>query len=882
MAANSQKLPQKESGIFKKVVRSYECKQYKNGLKFAKQILSNPKHSDHGETLAMKGLILNCIGKKDDAYDCVRRGLKNDLTSHVCWHVYGLLQRSDKKYDEAIKAYRNALKHDKENVQILRDLSLLQVQMRDMDGFCDTRYQLLKVRPAQRSSWVGYALAYHMNNDFEMALKVMGEYRKTQAPPQKLPDYEFSEMILYEVQLLMESGAYKDALKFLEDFRHYVSDMLAYAEIKGDILLRDKRFEEAELIFHDLIHRNPENLMYYQKLEECLNITSDENRMELYRVLKEEFPRSHVCRKVPLGFLKGPAFRDMIDQYLRPPLHKGVPSLWIGLKALYENKEKAQVIEELVLLYEKNLQSCNKFHPEDPDPMEPPSAILWVWFFLAQHFDRCGDHRRALEYIDKSIDHTPTHIELYMLKSKIYKHAGDLEEAALWMDEARSMDTADRFVNCKCVKYLLRVNKIDRAIETAGLFTREGMPPLQTMDDMQCMWFQKELARAYWRSGQYGEALVKYHEIDKHFDDIIEDQFDFHTYCMRKMTLRPYVGVLRLEDRIRGHRFYFDSAHDIIELYLYLYDNPDAKRAKDAPIAEEIEQDLSHLSESERRKIKRKQRKALAKAKEKAAEQEKEKEKENKPRHDDDRKAATDENKIKFNPKELLNVEDPLNEANKFLKPLQSMCTGNIRTHLLAYAIHSRRRKYLLMLQSLKRAFSCDPENPTLHCYIVDYVLTLEKERPELPDPVHTVIDDCIPRLTDGGKSPDELNQSFIAKHSNSLEHLVAAAQVLYKLHPDYRTKAIAMVTNLSDSLIDRSLRTCRNVHKFLSSGFLGDCSDELASYSSQCHALFPFASSFKPPVEAGKELESSPASPGDAPPCVGVAGRSPAAQKES
>ena len=27
----------------------------------------------------------------------------------------------------------------------------------------------------------------------------------------------------------------------------------------------------------------------------------------------------------------------------------------------------------------------------------------------------------------------------------------------------------------------------------------------------------------------------------KHFVDIIEDQFDFHTYCMRKMTLRAYV-----------------------------------------------------------------------------------------------------------------------------------------------------------------------------------------------------------------------------------------------------------------------------------------------------------------------------------------------------
>jgi len=61
----------------------------------------------------MKGLILNNLGRKEEAYDYVRRGLRNDLKSHVCWHVYGLLQRSDRKYDEAIKCYRNALKWDK-------------------------------------------------------------------------------------------------------------------------------------------------------------------------------------------------------------------------------------------------------------------------------------------------------------------------------------------------------------------------------------------------------------------------------------------------------------------------------------------------------------------------------------------------------------------------------------------------------------------------------------------------------------------------------------------------------------------------------------------------------------------------------------------------
>ena len=87
------------------------------------------------ETLAMKGLTLNCLGRKEEAYEYVRRGLRNDLKSHVCWHVYGLLQRSDKKYDEAIKCYRNALKWEKDNIQILRDLSLLQIQMRDMEGY---------------------------------------------------------------------------------------------------------------------------------------------------------------------------------------------------------------------------------------------------------------------------------------------------------------------------------------------------------------------------------------------------------------------------------------------------------------------------------------------------------------------------------------------------------------------------------------------------------------------------------------------------------------------------------------------------------------------------------------------------------------------------
>ena len=112
------------------------------------------------ETLAMRGLILNCVGKHDEALEVVRRGLYADLGSYVCWHVFGQVQRSDKKYDEAIKAYKQALKIDNNNLQILRDLSLLQIQMRDYYGYrvsC-TKNQA-QTLDCERCIFVGFAIS---------------------------------------------------------------------------------------------------------------------------------------------------------------------------------------------------------------------------------------------------------------------------------------------------------------------------------------------------------------------------------------------------------------------------------------------------------------------------------------------------------------------------------------------------------------------------------------------------------------------------------------------------------------------------------------------------------------------------------------------------
>lgn len=65
------------------------------------------------ETLCMKGLIQTHMGKRDEGMELVKKGIRLDLTSHICWHVFGLIQKGEKNYEEALKSYMQALKFDR-------------------------------------------------------------------------------------------------------------------------------------------------------------------------------------------------------------------------------------------------------------------------------------------------------------------------------------------------------------------------------------------------------------------------------------------------------------------------------------------------------------------------------------------------------------------------------------------------------------------------------------------------------------------------------------------------------------------------------------------------------------------------------------------------
>ncbi|KAF9324501.1 hypothetical protein BGZ91_002916, partial [Linnemannia elongata] len=812
-------LPSKEANLFREILKCYELKQYKRGFKGADQILK--KFPEHGETLAMKGLFYNHLDKKELAYEFVKKGIRHDMKSHICWHVFGLLYRSDKNYEEAAKCYAHALKYDKENIQILRDLSLLQMQMRNLEGYVDTRHILLELRPQNRQYWVAVAIGYQLLGKPELGVKVLSTYEETLKDLPSTPDYEHSELLLYHNALLEEVGDFQVALDHLDTIEKQVCDRKAIKEKRAKYFLALGRLTEAEAAYRDLLALNPDNMAYFEGLGKSLGLGGDRQTdedeakiLEMFKQLQKEYPRSNAAKRLPLRYATGEAFVKVSDEYIRSMLRKGVPSLFVNIKTLYTDSTKQAAVEKLALGYLVALDKSKGFD-HSGEVVEPPTALLWTLYFLAQHFDFKRETEQALGYINWAIEHTPTLVELYMAKGRILKHAGDHVAAMGALNEARELDLQDRFINTKCTKYMLRADNMAEAEKTAVLFTRADIPnPLNDLVDMQTQWFSLEAGESNLRQGQIGRALKRFHQIDKHFNDYTEDQFDFHTYCLRKMTLRAYVSMVRLEDQLRSHPYYVRAAQDAVQCYVRLFDKPDGSESEE----------MEGMTEAEKKKFRSKQRKAELKAQQEAEEKKKKAAataaETAKKAGGNAAAAAAAAVKGDEDPEgtKYTKCEDPLGEALKFLQPLQQLADTRIETHLMAFEIYIRKNKLLLALKALLKSIKIDANHATLHEQLVRFALAIQKSSSAkaLKPSVKAVIDKHWSELYGiHGQDLSAFNAGYIekTKDQGSVAHVISAAMSVYLTDPSKNlTKAEELLFSIEDEKKFGQKRTLENV----------------------------------------------------------------------
>jgi len=695
-------LPAREAASFKKLVKCWEEKQWKIGLRLAKQILGTRGCGEHGETLALKGLLLLGIGRREDAMAEVRRGLQSGLTSARCWHAFGLLCRAERKFGEAIKSFKHALRLEPTNLMFVRDLAVLQVHTRDLEGHLASRQTMFQIAPGQRGSWCGLVVAHHLSGDLDMAAQVMEEFRKSQHEVNrdvmgKLMKemfhtkgdfaYEHSELLLYQNQILREAGRFDEALDHLEKWGDLVVDRVKKDEARATLLLLLGRKEEAIIAYENLIERNPEQGDYYtQSLTARGEDESSEMRGKTLEAWCKARPKAFAPKLLLLKELQGDKFAEAVRRYLLDGIRKGVPSLLESINFVYDDESKTCTVGEVLVSILD--------HVGEVGGIENPTCRLWTLHLLSVHASKLGKFDEAIELSDQALAHTPTLLDLYTARGKIHQRMGEPLLAAHWMEEARCLDTADRAVACQAAKYLTRAGRLEEAVAVMGLFTKPGEPVLEYLVETQCSWFLLELAKAHLARKERGEALVRCAQLRDIFQEVEEDQLDFHLFSMYRIRLSHYVHLLRFEDRLRTYGFYEETALLAIRIYLDIFDT--RKNGGDST----LESEPAQLSASEEKKLKNKAKKALKKEMESKSKGQGGKQKE---KEKVEAECLTPQ-KSTYVAKDLENVADPLAEATIFLKPLLDLLGDRLTTHRAAFEIALRKEKPLLMLRALQGA----------------------------------------------------------------------------------------------------------------------------------------------------------------------------------
>lgn len=185
---------------------------------------------------------------------------------------------------------------------------------------------------------------------------------------------------------------------------------------------------------------------------------------------------------------------------------------------------------------------------------------VWLVLLLAQMEDAQHHTAKALEYTDLAYAHTPTCYDYYIVRARILKHAGHLKESAATLAKGYELDLADRFTNTKLTKYYLKCGAIDKADQTVSYWTKKNIPNRIDLNNLQGNWFETLCSTSYLNKHDYIHANKLCLNVVNHFDTYVENQFDFHPYVLRKVTLSTYFTFLRYVDQIYNHKYYKTAA----------------------------------------------------------------------------------------------------------------------------------------------------------------------------------------------------------------------------------------------------------------------------------------------------------------------------------
>ena len=453
------------------------------------------------------------------------------------------MYRSEQDYNAAIKAYKQALHWDPNNLQILRDLSMLQIQMRDWDGFVSTRNTLLTLKSNAKVNWLAFGVGRHLNGDLEGAVQVIDIYLGTlsEGSAELGRSFESSELALYKNQILAELDPQR-ALTHLDDCRGIVVDKGAWwmrrAEcqiVLGDYAsalasvtaMLDRGMTEDHRV-HSLymcavlevegdVCRQVLQLKGTNTLATMIPLSNEQiaKLNETYAELVAKYPQSKAMQRIPTQWKEGQDLMEALAARCRMDLPRGVPSLCdellsyvVSEKAngrLYRTKDPVELRAHPT--YQAICQMADSFVAAEENDSD---TRLWALFLRARLHEEATEYAPGLALAEKCLELSPELVDLYELKARLLQGAGDVKAAAACVDQGREKDLQDRYINNLTTKFFLQAGMEKEAVDRISLFTKHEGNARQNLFDMQCSWFELEYGACMARKKSWGPALKQY------------------------------------------------------------------------------------------------------------------------------------------------------------------------------------------------------------------------------------------------------------------------------------------------------------------------------------------------------------------------------------
>ena len=429
--------------------------------------------------------------------------------------------------------------------------------MRDLAGFAVTRHNILTLKPNGKINWLAFALAKHLNGDMRGAINVIDIYLGTlsEGAPELSRGFEASELALYRNRILSEiPDNLKEALEHLGTCEKIVVDRSSWLMTRAKYQLKLGAYGEAKSTIMDMFRRGMTENYKVHSMYMCALLEMDgalceeawdlpgtrtlasmiplsaEQKATLVDAYKNElfpeFSYSAAMQRIPMNLVDGGRFKNSLDVFIRKALVKGVPSLCLELSTFFLTEEEGRfhitkdpfdikahptfkLIVEMVDGYISSLKENKRLLPSD-EYEEPPSTELWTWYLRAGLHELAAEYSEGIALLDQCLEHTPTAVDVYELKARLLKSAGDIKAAVDCLDKGRDLDRQDRYINNQTTKYMLEAGMEKDALERISLFTKHEGNPEANLYDMQCSWYELGLASCYASKGEWGRSLKKY------------------------------------------------------------------------------------------------------------------------------------------------------------------------------------------------------------------------------------------------------------------------------------------------------------------------------------------------------------------------------------